>query len=208
MGRISGKKPSPAIVISIVALVLAVVGTSVAGVATISVLNKKEKKQTRKIATNVVNGLAPGLSVAAAQTAANADKLSGEDAAAFARSTQIDSGSGDNTATTETTLISFPEIGFEVRTDGDADSTNQLRLVTNGAPGTFSYWSTGNPGAVGTLAPTVNFEIPGSGGLNHDIVFALRTGATANDFQSSPVISVSCRFSVPPTVACIGIRSL
>ena len=77
MGRVSGKKPSPAMVTSIVALVFAVAGTSVAGVATISVLSKKEKKQTSKIAKKEINKAAPGLSVA---SATNADKLDGKDA--------------------------------------------------------------------------------------------------------------------------------
>jgi hypothetical protein len=74
-------------VIALLALVVAVVGTAVAGpLATNSVLNKKEKKQTRRIARNIVNSLASGLSVASSQTAANAtsagnaDKVDGADA--------------------------------------------------------------------------------------------------------------------------------
>jgi hypothetical protein len=46
MERLRGRKPSPAMVISIVALVFALAGSAAAGVATISVLSKKEKKQT------------------------------------------------------------------------------------------------------------------------------------------------------------------
>jgi hypothetical protein len=70
--RVSGRKPSPATVISIVALVFAVAGTAFAGVATISVLNKKEKKQTRNIAKKEIKKAAPGLSVANAANATNA----------------------------------------------------------------------------------------------------------------------------------------
>jgi hypothetical protein len=70
--RVSGRKPSPATVISIVALVFAVAGTAVAGVATISVLNKKEKKQTRNIAKQEIKKAAAGLSVANATNAINA----------------------------------------------------------------------------------------------------------------------------------------
>lgn len=43
---------SPAMVVAIVALIAAVAGTSFAGVATISALNKGEKKQVRKIVKN------------------------------------------------------------------------------------------------------------------------------------------------------------
>ncbi|MBM3666730.1 MAG: hypothetical protein FJW90_04495 [Actinobacteria bacterium] len=64
-------------VVSIVALIFAVAGTSVASVATISALSKKEKKQTRKIAKNEVNKAAPGLSVLSATTSGNSDQLGG-----------------------------------------------------------------------------------------------------------------------------------
>jgi hypothetical protein len=69
MEKLRGRKPSPAMVVSIIALVLALAGSAVAGVATISVLSKKEKKQTRKIAKNEIKKAAPGLSVASAQIA-------------------------------------------------------------------------------------------------------------------------------------------
>jgi hypothetical protein len=81
MERLRSKKPSPAMIVAIVALVFAVAGTSVAGVATISVLSKKEKKQTSRIAKNEINKAAPGLSVANAATAGNANTLGGLTAA-------------------------------------------------------------------------------------------------------------------------------
>ena len=61
MERLKGSKPSPAIMVSIIALVFALVGTAAAGVATVSVLSKKEKKQTRNIARDEIRKAAPGL---------------------------------------------------------------------------------------------------------------------------------------------------
>jgi hypothetical protein len=81
--RIKGRVPSPAIVISIAALVFAVAGTALAGVATVSVLSKKEKKQTRNIAGDEIKKAAPGLSVANA--AQLAGKPSGDYALAHSR---------------------------------------------------------------------------------------------------------------------------
>jgi hypothetical protein len=52
------KESSPAMAVAIVALILAVGGTSVAGVATISALSKGDKKQVKKIARNVTRNLA------------------------------------------------------------------------------------------------------------------------------------------------------
>lgn len=64
MSKIRVHKPSPAMAVAIIALIFAVTGTAAAGVATISVLSKKEKKQTRNIAKDEINKAAPGLSVA------------------------------------------------------------------------------------------------------------------------------------------------
>ena len=69
MERLRGRKPSPAMVVSIIALVFALAGSATAGVATISALSKKEKKQTRNIADGEINKLAPGLSVKSAGAA-------------------------------------------------------------------------------------------------------------------------------------------
>lgn len=71
------KRPSPSMAVAIIALVFALVGTGVASVATISVLSKKEKKQTRNIAKDEIKKAAPRLQVARAQNAGNADTLGG-----------------------------------------------------------------------------------------------------------------------------------
>jgi hypothetical protein len=59
------RRPSPAMVIAIVALIAALGGTAIAG----GVINKKKAKN---IANNVVTQRAPGLSVASAKNADNA----------------------------------------------------------------------------------------------------------------------------------------
>jgi hypothetical protein len=78
--------PSPATVISIVALIVALGGTAIAG----GVLNKKKVKT---IAANVANGeitkRAPGLSVASAK---DADKLGGQPASFYAPATTLRTG--------------------------------------------------------------------------------------------------------------------
>jgi hypothetical protein len=84
-------RPSPAIVVAVLALVAALAGTALAGTgAGTSAINKKKVK---KIAKKQINKLAPGLSVAHASTAGNADQaananaLGGRPASAFASST-------------------------------------------------------------------------------------------------------------------------
>jgi hypothetical protein len=68
-------------VVAITALIVALAGTAMAAPSAIkSVLNKQEKKQTKKIARNQVNKLAPGLSVRRAETAARADTAANADA--------------------------------------------------------------------------------------------------------------------------------
>jgi hypothetical protein len=81
MSRIAKQLSSPGMVIALLALIAAVAGTAVAGqLAGKSALSKKEKKQTRNIATGVIQGLAPGLSV---KQAANADQVNGVSEAAI-----------------------------------------------------------------------------------------------------------------------------
>jgi hypothetical protein len=78
------KRPSPSMVVAIIALVFALVGTAIGSVATISALSKKEKKQTRGIADSEVSKLAPGLSVKHAGTADSAASAGTADSAASA----------------------------------------------------------------------------------------------------------------------------
>ena len=75
------KRPSAPMVLSIIAVVFALAGTGAASVATISVLSKKEKKQTRNIAKDEIKKAAPGLSVANAKNAAS---LGGQPASSYA----------------------------------------------------------------------------------------------------------------------------
>jgi hypothetical protein len=85
MRRLKGRRPSPAMTVAGAALIIALAGTAMAAPTAVkSVLNKQEKKQTKNIAKNQVNKLAPGLSVAragtanTANTAANADAVGGQ----------------------------------------------------------------------------------------------------------------------------------
>jgi hypothetical protein len=71
--RIARSRPSPAIVIAVLALVAALAGTAVAGPgAGTSVSKKKTKQIAKKQANKEITVRAPGLSVANAQNAVNA----------------------------------------------------------------------------------------------------------------------------------------
>jgi hypothetical protein len=73
------RRPSPAMVVAIVALIAALGGTAI-GAAFVT------KKQSKKIAANQVNKLAPGLSVKHADTAGSADSAKHADSATAADS--------------------------------------------------------------------------------------------------------------------------
>ena len=77
-----GRRPSPAMIVAMTALVVALAGTAMAAPTAIkSILNKKEKKQAKNIAKNQINALAPGLSVKHANTAGSADTAKHADSA-------------------------------------------------------------------------------------------------------------------------------
>ena len=65
--------------VAVAALIVALAGTAMAAPTAIkSVLNKPEKKQVKKISKNQINKLAPGLTVARAGKADDADALGGQ----------------------------------------------------------------------------------------------------------------------------------
>ena len=78
-GILKGRRPSPALIVAVLALSIAVAGTAVAGVATISVLDKQEKKQVKKISKKQANKRitkrASSLNVNSAKTAATANPV-------------------------------------------------------------------------------------------------------------------------------------
>ena len=82
MHRITQARPSPAMVVAVVALVAALGGTALASpTASTSALSKKKVK---KIAKKQINKLAPGLSVANADTADKAENAETADTATSA----------------------------------------------------------------------------------------------------------------------------
>jgi hypothetical protein len=66
------RRPSPALAISIAALVVALTGSAIAGVATISKLSKSEKQKVRGLADQEIDKKASGLSVKSATSATTA----------------------------------------------------------------------------------------------------------------------------------------
>jgi hypothetical protein len=74
MRKLLSRRPSAAMIVAIIAVILAVGGTATAA------LNKKDKKKVRNIADQEISKQAPGLSVANAANAANAAKASNSDA--------------------------------------------------------------------------------------------------------------------------------
>jgi hypothetical protein len=91
MEQIRASRPSPAIIVAVLALVAALAGTAIAGPQAIS--GALTKSTVKKIAKKQINKLAPALSVANAvnaqnaTNATNADALEGQPASAFAAST-------------------------------------------------------------------------------------------------------------------------
>jgi hypothetical protein len=153
----STSRRSPAIIVAVLALVAAVAGTALADPdATTSALTKSKVK---KIATKQINKLAPGLSVASAnsaqtaqsattaqtaQSAANADQLDGFHANELARAT---------TQATEDLIFPFDAAQFtglvsievtaprdgillvfgQVNVNRDVNSTNPTEVIARGA---------------------------------------------------------------------------
>ena len=90
MSRFKRGRPSPSMIVAGTALVVALAGTAIAGpLATNSALSKREKKQVRKIATDQVNALASGLTVA------NAERVDGANASDLRTSSAFNQDTND-----------------------------------------------------------------------------------------------------------------
>ena len=71
MRNLLKRRPSPALVVAVIALIVACSGTAVAGVATISSLGKSDKKKVRSLADQEIDAKAPNLSVKSAGDVTN-----------------------------------------------------------------------------------------------------------------------------------------
>lgn len=164
-----GRRPSPAMIVAMTALIVALAGTAMAAPTAIkSILNKKEKKQAKNIAKNQINALAPGLSVKhadSADSAKHADSATNADAAKRA---------DDSNALSGHTIVA----------EGDLDgpglvTMNSCTPVTKAAPGVRAgdhvvltppdAWPTYKIDLTGRVATdTVKYEICNESGTNQN----------------------------------------
>jgi len=136
MDRLSQVRPSPAMLVAIVALVATLVGTAVAGVATTSRLDKKEKKQIRKIARKLANQQitkrAPKLSVAAAGTATSAGAANSALTAAQLGSVTVERETGSIENGKGGSVDAFCPAGKQaIGGGGRADDFSEPRLIAS-----------------------------------------------------------------------------
>jgi len=183
--RTSTSRPSPAIIVAVVALVAALAGTAIADpVASTSAINKKKVK---KIAKKQINKLAPGLHVASAESAntattaseaaraTNADLLDGVDSASLLR------GNGRTFAVHGTDAPSGgPSAPIALQIGGN------LTLNCNNpasAGSDFTFTNTGGTADVWTEKVQDDFAI------GHPIFYnAVPNGGTASMSISGPVV--------------------
>ncbi|HEY6636421.1 MAG TPA: hypothetical protein VIZ61_01950 [Solirubrobacterales bacterium] len=188
------RRPSPAMVIAIVALIAALGGTAI-GASFVT------KKQTKKIAKNQVKKLAPGLSVASAKKADDADKLGGAGAAAYQTAAASDLRSDTNALTTsnETVLsanITLPAAktvtaiaSVEAVADGGGNDNINCNVNIAGTDGARqSTYITPNGLENSTTLPLTQSLALGAG--THTVIVECSEGATANTSVEDRSLSV------------------
>jgi hypothetical protein len=121
-----------------VALIAALAGTAVAGgVATISALNKKEKKQTRNIAGQEIDKKAPNLSVAKAKSAdtagsATASNVFGAETNDAGNITKATLAGTTGSKASNTFTIHFPRAVVDCVVTGSGLFDGSTRVVRSG----------------------------------------------------------------------------
>jgi hypothetical protein len=148
MRKLFKHAPSPAMVVAIVAVVLALGGSAVAA------LSKKDKKQVKNIANNEITKRASGLAVKSADTAKNADALGGVGPSGY------QGGSGHTYSNTFTagvntinnTVLDIPGIG-QVRFDCAANGLDTTPKLFNNSGVNMSALGQTQIGATPSLDP-------------------------------------------------------
>jgi hypothetical protein len=145
-------RPSPAMVVALIAVVLAIVGTATAA------LKGKDKKKVRSIADQEIARLAPGLSVASAQTAQNATSLGGVGANGFP---QVFSGAADATTSNNAPIFSVPALGVTILSKASGATGADFKVRNDNATaavviGTTADSTQGTPVAAGNTSAAVN----------------------------------------------------
>jgi hypothetical protein len=154
------------------ALVVALAGTAIAGpLATKAVLSKPEKKQVKNIAKNQVSQLAPGLAVASANTANNANTVDGANASDLRTSSAFDENSSriDSLATTPVTVatatITTHGAGRILATGSaelfgaDADEQGACRILIDADDSTIYHAAADDIGTDNRFIIAVNFAV-------------------------------------------------
>lgn len=146
-------KPSPALVVAVVALIVALGGTTYAAITlpprSVGTKQLRDKAvKAKKIANDSIGSkkVKPNSlrgsdilesTLAKVPAAASADHaLSATDAATlgdntpafYARASRIQFGTGNNKSVTQDTILEWPEASFQLKTDGDNDASPQVRV--------------------------------------------------------------------------------
>ena len=188
------RRPSPAMVVAIVALIAALGGTAIgAGFVT--------KKKAKKIAANQVNKLAPGLSVAKAKKANDADALGGKNSAAFETGAAADTRTntdplGTNNEIVLSTNITLPAgktvtaiASVEASSDGGGNDNINCNLTIAGTDGARqTTYVTPNGLEDSTTLPLTQSRFLGAG--THTVTVECNAGATSTTTVEDRSLSV------------------
>jgi hypothetical protein len=163
MRRLTRTRPSPALVVAVVALVAALVGTAVAAdpVATTARLDKKEKKQAKKIARKQIRKLAPGLSVDHANTADSATNAQNADNATNAQNADnaTNAQNAVNAQNAERANIGLSPVAWaHVAADGTVLEGRGISSANVDLPLTGHYCISGLEFSFQTLQATLDYQ--------------------------------------------------
>lgn len=185
--KLRGRRPSPAMVVSIFALVFALAGTGVASVATISVLSKKDKKKVKTIANNQITKRSSGLTVAKAK---DADALAGKSSAALETGGSSDERGDLNALTTSDEIVLSAAItlpatkrvtavaSVEALSNGGGDDNINCNLEIAGVDGVRqTTYITPNALDDSTTLPLTQSRVVGAG--THTVIVECNEGGTS-----------------------------
>lgn len=185
-------------IIGYLALFIALGGTSYA----VGLINGKNIKNRTIAGKKIKKHSITGVEVKASklrnvESARNSFKLEGLESDEFMRNNRIEYGYGSVSSATKVTLLSWPEFGVSVTTDGETEDYTEILITNSSSTNVRFIYRDGEK----EISSGASLQVAKSG----DSTFE---GLIMNPLTPERAYWISCAFPTSSTiVACFGVRS-
>jgi hypothetical protein len=191
MSRILAKRPSPAMAVALIALLVALAGTAIAAAPKLS---GPQKKQVGKIASKIFNKRIGGASVAHANSASTANTANSAKSAGTANTANTAKSAG--TATTATSAktanrATRADTATDAEKLGGLAASKYQQVIQGACPKNGAYGAIGSEGAAACIIPVMPVlmnQTAGEPAFANDLAAGLRVVGVCHDGATTEVL--------------------